>query len=92
MTKKLYDKREELRAIFGRDSIKRVFKNWVDYVFVMVQAAPVAGIVAGNHPSHSVIIRANRLHALFEYTTFSGELTFERFDLLKQHRPQAWSR
>jgi len=54
MTKKLYDKREELRAIFGRDSIKRVFKNWVDYVFVMVQAAPVAGIVAGNDARQSV--------------------------------------
>ena len=26
MTKKLYDKREELRAIFGRDCVKRIFK------------------------------------------------------------------
>lgn len=40
MTKKLYDKREELRAIFGRDSVKRVFKCWVDYVFIEVDASP----------------------------------------------------
>ncbi len=43
MTKKLYDKREELRAIFGRDCVKRIFKCWVDYVFEEVEAPHVAG-------------------------------------------------
>ena len=38
MTKKLYDKREELRAIFGRDCVKRIFKCWVDHVFEEVEA------------------------------------------------------
>ena len=45
MTKKLYDKREELRAIFGRDSVKRIFKCWVDYVYVEVDPQPVPGLI-----------------------------------------------
>lgn len=46
MTKKLYEKREELRAIFGRDVVKRIFRSWVDFVFSEVDSPPVPGMTA----------------------------------------------
>ena len=58
MTKKLYDKREELRAIFGRDSMKRIFTCWVDFVFVEVQAPPLDTTVQGTMPADNSTVMA----------------------------------
>jgi len=67
MTKKLYDKREELRAIFGRDVVKRIFKCWVDFVFEEVDAPPTAGMSTTEMQARPRMLR-RRVHGAGENT------------------------
>ena len=67
MTKKLYDKREELRAIFGRDVVKRIFKCWVDFVFEEVDAPPIAGMSTTELQARPRMLR-RRVHGAGENT------------------------
>jgi len=62
MTKKLYDKREELRAIFGRDVVKRIFKCWVDFVFDEVDAPPVPGMTAAELQARPRMLKRRQHH------------------------------
>jgi hypothetical protein len=61
MTRRLVDRREDLRALFGRDTIKRSFTSWKELIFIQVQQLPVNGAAVKGQALPKIWIRRPKI-------------------------------